>query len=170
MGIFRDRMKKLREGRDLTQQALADALSIGKSAIALYETEKRQPDPDTLRKLAAFFHCSTDYLLGLTNEPNPGTAVKLSASPTIPPDILPFVSDKDNHGLIRLIQTIKAQGHSNDVVKEWLVSLSNTIRRIRQGYSPDSGPGEGLFVQEPNEEYTGQKLQQAGKRCVRKDK
>ena len=48
MGIFRDRMKELREDRGLTQQGLADALNIGKSAIALYETEKRQPDPDTL--------------------------------------------------------------------------------------------------------------------------
>ncbi|WP_238473354.1 helix-turn-helix domain-containing protein [Desulforamulus profundi] len=55
MGIFRQRMKELRESRGLTQQALGDALNIGKSAIALYETEKRQPDPDTLKKLAVFF-------------------------------------------------------------------------------------------------------------------
>lgn len=64
MGIFRERMRQLREEKALTQQGLAEALNIGKSAIALYETEKRQPDPETLHKLADFFNCSTDYLLG----------------------------------------------------------------------------------------------------------
>lgn len=64
MSNFRDRMRELREEKGLTQQGLADAINIGKSAIALYETDKRQPDPHTLQKFADFFGVTIDYLLG----------------------------------------------------------------------------------------------------------
>ena len=151
MGIFRERMKELREDRGLTQQGLADALNIGKSAIALYETEKRQPDPDTLRKLALFFNCSTDYLLGLTDTLIP----ERKDLPSLPPDILAFASDQENHGLIRLIQSLKIQGHSNELIREWLISLGNTIRRIKQTYVQEYLENP-LLVQEPGEKYTRQ--------------
>ncbi|MFZ5612793.1 MAG: helix-turn-helix domain-containing protein [Bacillota bacterium] len=156
MGIFRQRMKELRESRGLTQQALGDALNIGKSAIALYETEKRQPDPDTLKKLAVFFHCSVDYLLGLTNE-HPG--IIPGDSSTVPPGMMSFVSDRNNHKLISLIQNIKAQGYSNEVIEEWLVSLSNTLSLLHHTYQTGIGPGaaDKLLVQELKEKYKDRK-------------
>ncbi|MGE5416476.1 MAG: helix-turn-helix domain-containing protein [Acidobacteriota bacterium] len=64
MGELGKQMKILRSQYELTQQDLADALHIGKSAIALYETGRRQPDPVTLDKIADFFDVSVDYLLG----------------------------------------------------------------------------------------------------------
>ncbi|WP_238442546.1 helix-turn-helix domain-containing protein [Desulforamulus reducens] len=143
-------MKELREGKGLTQQALADALNIGKSAIALYETEKRQPDPDTLKKLAQFFNCSVDYLLGLSNECQ-GTIFVHSALPALPVDVMSFVLDKNNHKLIKVIQSINAQGYSNKVIEEWLLSLSNTLKFIHQDYQVERNPK--LLVQEAKENY-----------------
>lgn len=78
MGELGKQMKLLRSQHDLTQQALADALSIGKSAIALYETGRRQPDPETLDKIAEFFDVSIDYLLGRTRSS--------SVSPSLAPE------------------------------------------------------------------------------------
>ncbi|SHE66742.1 helix-turn-helix domain-containing protein [Desulforamulus putei] len=152
MGIFRQRMKELRESRGLTQQALGEALNIGKSAIALYETEKRHPDPDTLKRLAVFFNCSVDYLLGLTDEPQRQPPDHLA---DLPPEITSFVLDRKNHKLIRLIQIIKAQGYSNEVIEEWLVSLSNTLSLIHHTYQmkKNSGAADKLLVHELKEKY-----------------
>ena len=60
-------MKKLRELRKenkLTTKELGEKLSLSQSTISLYESGKRQPDLDTLKKIAQFFNVSVDYLLG----------------------------------------------------------------------------------------------------------
>lgn len=58
-------LKKLRLQEGLTQQQLADRLGITKSVVSYYELHERTPSPEILIKLAAIFHVSTDYLLGL---------------------------------------------------------------------------------------------------------
>lgn len=156
MGIFRQRMKALRESRGLTQQALGEALNIGKSAIALYETEKRQPDPDTLKKLAVFFQCSVDYLLGLADT---SPAVAPGTASALPPEIMSFVSDRSNYKLISLIQELKNRGYTNEVIEEWLVSLSNTLHLLHHSYEAGktSGSTDPLLVQELKERYKNKK-------------
>lgn len=151
MGIFRQRMKALRESRGLTQQALGEALNIGKSAIALYETEKRQPDPDTLKKLAVFFQCSIDYLLGLSD----ASPAAVPGAAALPPEMMSFVLDRNNHRLISMVQNIKAQGYSNEVIEEWLVSLSNTLSMLHNTYQREKDPGtaDQLLVQEVKGKY-----------------
>lgn len=64
-----ERLKSLRESEGLTQQELADRLQITRSALSLYETNKREPDNETIRKFADFFEVTTDYLLGRVDEP-----------------------------------------------------------------------------------------------------
>ncbi|MPM90804.1 hypothetical protein SDC9_137926 [bioreactor metagenome] len=65
---FGERLKELREKRNLTQQDIADFLNIGRPTVAGYETKGKQPDYDKLNKLADFFNVSVDYLLGRTEE------------------------------------------------------------------------------------------------------
>ena len=60
-----EKIKELREKMGLTQRQLADRIGIGKSTLAMYETKDRMPTTAVLRKLAANFRVSTDYLLGL---------------------------------------------------------------------------------------------------------
>ncbi len=62
---FGNVLKKLRLEEGLTQQQLADRLGITKSVVSYYELHERTPSPEILVKLAAIFHVSTDYLLGL---------------------------------------------------------------------------------------------------------
>lgn len=57
----------LRKDRKLSQRELAKDLNIGNSTLAMYELEKREPDFDTLQKIADYFDVSTDYLLGRTD-------------------------------------------------------------------------------------------------------
>jgi len=59
------RIKQLRESAHLTQQEMADILSISRSTLAGYETENKQPSYQVLIQLANTFHVPTDYILGV---------------------------------------------------------------------------------------------------------
>ncbi len=57
-------IKRLRESHMFTQQQLADALGVARSAIANWESGIAKPRADLLPKLAALFHCTIDELFG----------------------------------------------------------------------------------------------------------
>jgi len=69
--MFGDILSKLRKSRGLSQYELAERLSFSRGKLANYEQGTRQPDFETLEKLADFFDVSTDYLLGRSNSPTP---------------------------------------------------------------------------------------------------
>lgn len=64
---YKDRIKELREERQLTYTALAHAFNKSEAAIRAWETGRTKPDADTLIKLSEYFNVSTDYLLGITD-------------------------------------------------------------------------------------------------------
>ena len=61
-----NRIKDLREDRDMRQSDLAAATGIDQRTISNYETGKTYPDAYALIKLADFFDVSIDYLVGRT--------------------------------------------------------------------------------------------------------
>ena len=66
-----ERLKGLREDRDLFQKDIAKILNVTQVAYSCYEIGRRQIPIDALIKLALFYHTSIDYLLGLTDERKP---------------------------------------------------------------------------------------------------
>ena len=60
---FGERLRELREEKNLTRYILADKLSVSYSTVSKYETNIRFPDKETLMTLADFFDVSLDYLL-----------------------------------------------------------------------------------------------------------
>ncbi len=58
------RLKKLRMQRCLSQRELAEAISIDRSMISLYENDRREIPTSTAKLFADFFNVSVDYLLG----------------------------------------------------------------------------------------------------------
>ena len=65
-----DRIALQRDKRGMTQEDLSSKLGITRAALSHYEKNRREPDSDTLNKIADFFTISIDYLLGRTDEPN----------------------------------------------------------------------------------------------------
>lgn len=62
---FGKKLKELRLQAGLTQKQLATQIGTSKSIISFYELQERIPSPEVLIKLAAVFHVSTDFLLGI---------------------------------------------------------------------------------------------------------
>ncbi len=64
---FGDRLKLLREEKDIKQSDLAKKFNISASTIGMYEQNRRTPDFTLLSSLADFFNVSVDYLLCRTD-------------------------------------------------------------------------------------------------------
>ena len=64
-------LKKTRQSKSMAQKEIAAFLGVTQTAVSDWESGKRKPDYETLVKLANFFNTSTDYLLGLTDDPTP---------------------------------------------------------------------------------------------------
>ena len=65
------RLKDMREDRDIKQKEIAAFLHIKQNTYSQYENGQRQIPIEALVKLAEFFNTSTDYILGLTDDPKP---------------------------------------------------------------------------------------------------
>ncbi len=59
-----EKLKSLRKKAGLTQQQVADAVEIKRSAYAYYEIGKSSPKLAVMKKLAALYNVSVDELLG----------------------------------------------------------------------------------------------------------
>lgn len=66
-----ERIRNLREDKDLTQQQMADMLFINRRTYSSYEIGVRSIPIDVLSKIADIFNTSTDYLIGRTYEKKP---------------------------------------------------------------------------------------------------
>ena len=64
-----ERLKKLRMEKNLKQSDLAEMLHVGTSTVSGWEIGKYYPDYDKLVWLCQFYNVSSDYLIGLTDNP-----------------------------------------------------------------------------------------------------
>ena len=66
-----DRMRILRSGRGLTQQAVAEALGVSRSAVAMWEKNEREPNLETLAALAKLLNVPMTALVEREERPLP---------------------------------------------------------------------------------------------------
>ena len=60
---FGNILRWLLEEKDITQKQLSDDLHIAASTLGHYINNRREPDYDTLKRIAVYFNVSIDYLL-----------------------------------------------------------------------------------------------------------
>ena len=65
------RLRNLREDRDLNQTELAKLLHVSQTTYSRYESGVLDVPSAALITLAGFYRVSVDYLLGLTNDSTP---------------------------------------------------------------------------------------------------
>ena len=62
-------IKKLRQQKQMTQEELAELLCVSVQTVSRWENSVNYPDLVMLPEIAAIFHVTTDYLLGVKGEP-----------------------------------------------------------------------------------------------------
>ena len=63
-----DKIKLLREAKGLTQQQIAQdpAFGIKQGTLSAYERNAREPNIETIRRIAEYFGVTSDYLIGIS--------------------------------------------------------------------------------------------------------
>lgn len=117
MASFGSRLKKLREERDISQQALADVFYTSQQSIQAYEVNRQLPDIEMVKQLASYFGVSVDYLIGVVNVRAPITKARpYKLSNEEEKLIVKFrdVSDKMQESLITITDSICELPNSHD--------------------------------------------------------
>lgn len=71
-----ERIRNLREDKDLTQKQIGIILNMSQTGYNQYEIGRNDIPTKVLIDLANFYNTSTDYILGLTNEIKPYPRIK----------------------------------------------------------------------------------------------
>ncbi|MCI8689202.1 MAG: helix-turn-helix transcriptional regulator [Oscillibacter sp.] len=66
-----NRIALLRKERKLNQKEFGTIIGVAQNTICNWENENREPDHESLKKMADFFDCSIDYLLGYIDQKTP---------------------------------------------------------------------------------------------------
>ncbi|WP_435924654.1 helix-turn-helix domain-containing protein [Paenibacillus sp. DYY-L-2] len=75
-----DRIKFLREQKQMTQKDLAVKAGLTVVQLSRYETSDRKPDPESLRSIVDALDTNADYLLGRTEDASPSYGKSVSMS------------------------------------------------------------------------------------------
>lgn len=59
-----NRIAMLRKEHKISQKEFGSIIGVAQNTISNWENGNREPDFESLKKMASFFNCSTDYLLG----------------------------------------------------------------------------------------------------------
>lgn len=65
---FVERIRNLREDKDLTQSELGEQVNMTQRKISYIERGKYEPSIDDIVSLCKFFNVSSDYLLGINDK------------------------------------------------------------------------------------------------------
>lgn len=60
-------IKELRQSAGISQQELAEAIQVNRSAVSFWESGVNEPKATYIARLAKYFGVTSDYLLGLEN-------------------------------------------------------------------------------------------------------
>jgi transcriptional regulator with XRE-family HTH domain len=112
---YGNRIAQLRDEKRLTQEELAQKIGINRAALSHYENNRREPDYETLQRISNFFHVTTDYLMGGTQD-----------SAISDPEVLQFVNSlelSDQALLDKFSLTIDGRKLTHDEAKRFIAFI-----------------------------------------------
>ena len=62
---FNENLREIREKRGFSQKEMSEQLDVARSTYSLYESGNREPNIQTINKIACILNISTDILLGV---------------------------------------------------------------------------------------------------------
>ena len=104
---FKDRVKTLRQDKNISLTNLGALIGKTESACRAWELGRSKPDVDTLIKLAEYFNCTTDYLLGLSNFKNEEDKTIIDGYVQGLVELLTATADEfDRKRIVRVMETV----------------------------------------------------------------
>jgi transcriptional regulator with XRE-family HTH domain len=108
--ILAQRIKEARRLKSLVQEDLARSLGVTVGTISGYERDYREPDLKTLARLAELLGVTTDYLLGISNNPNNDSELKINGIS----ESISELSKENRETLERLIRMMQTEERIKD--------------------------------------------------------
>lgn len=99
-----ERLKSSRESCGLTQEQVAEKLSISIGTLSGYERGYRKPNPEMIAELAKLYNVQTDYLLGLTNDRRESPFATIAAHKENP---LADITEEEQEQLLDFLEVIR---------------------------------------------------------------
>lgn len=100
---FGERLRELREDRDLTQKSIAEILNVSPRMVGFYESgDSFLSDETQIIKLAHFFGVTTDYLLGNSDAKKWGQMSKMKG-------IFEKLSESDRKTALDFLEFLEAR-------------------------------------------------------------
>jgi transcriptional regulator with XRE-family HTH domain len=109
-----DKIRELRKNNKITQQELAKAINLSRSAVGMLESNKNGASPDKLKEIADFFGVTIDYLLANNKQIENIEEIKKERDYSL---------------------TIKEQENIDDEAKKIIEELSMSFSKIRDSFS-----------------------------------
>lgn len=94
--MFNERLRFLRESSGMTQIELANKIGVAATTYRNYENTSREPNYDTLVKIASVLGVSCDFLLGARPPEMQSERLSLAIS-QLPNEAMPYLYDYVNY-------------------------------------------------------------------------
>jgi transcriptional regulator with XRE-family HTH domain len=133
MDTFSDKLRELREERDLKQKEVADALFISNKMLSSYERGISQPPIDMLKCICEYYQVSADMLLGI-GEPDGAARAFSDGAGSLPSGAgsLPAgagVTDADDRRLLSYYHRL--DGESKEAIRGLMICYCKELERRR---------------------------------------
>jgi len=115
---FGEKLRELREEKDLTQKQVADFIGVSERVYGYYENNRFPKDEIILKKLASFFNVSLDWLVGDSTVKEPAEKI--------------IEKTKDTEYTVALH---RRDGYDENLPEEARKEIDNFIEYIKQKYS-----------------------------------
>lgn len=132
------KLRELRLKSNKTQQEVANILCINRVTYTQYESNKRSPQPDMLKKIADLFNVSLDELLGRTIA-NSTTKDKLTPrdEQQIADDLEKMLADLDNQNSLAAMGGTVEDEEDRELLKASLLTSMRLAKKLaKKKYTP----------------------------------
>lgn len=109
-----DKIKELRKSKRINQMTLSKYLNVSKGAIGMWETNKREPDIQTIKQIANYFNVSLDYLLeNESKETNKKNQEKIKSESNYE-----ITSEQNYEKILKLVLFDEIENITSDMINE----------------------------------------------------
>jgi DNA-binding XRE family transcriptional regulator len=105
MTVFHDRLRQVHSKKGITQLELAKQLGVSSQTMS-YIMNGREPNFELLVKIAEYFDCTTDYLLGLSKYKDEAEAAAAEGTKITVLEGFNGLSSDDEQAMLNIIETL----------------------------------------------------------------